>query len=64
MSRTIILADGNFADSDKALSMPATVVDFPEPVVPKIAECLVTNLLISISASIDSEPAICPTLTK
>ena len=60
----MIRADGNFSAFDKAFNRPATVVDFPDPVVPTIAECLVSSLFISTRESMVSAPAICPTRTK
>ena len=44
MSNTSIRDDGYRVGSDNAFRRPATVVDFPEPVVPTTAECLVTSL--------------------
>ena len=40
------------------LRISFAIVDFPEPVVPKTAECLVTNLFTSTNAGIDSAFAI------
>ena len=64
MSKISIRDAGYLLLLDRASRSPATVVDFPEPVDPTIAECLVINLLISIKAGIDSAPAICPIFTR
>jgi hypothetical protein len=56
--------DGYLSLSDSALIKLATVVDFPDPVVPTTAECLVISLLTSISAGIESAFEMWPIFTK
>src|SRR5690606_26576094 len=63
ISTSTMRADGYKRSLDNVASRLATVVDFPDPVVPTTKLCLLTTLLMSTKAGIESAPDRCPIRT-